>query len=125
MQFTCVYFCSKAIYPAALKKTALSGAFFGAECFFSKETPNGSQRRLLACVPDRVRGSVLSVRTCRVSGGGPCFVSEYLDVYRCACCLGPGGFEGLRVQAFCLGVFGLLFQKVLGVGLDLTLHSFW
>lgn len=36
-----------------------------------------------------------------------------------------GGFERLRIQEFCLGVFGLLFQKVLGVGLDLTLHSSW
>lgn len=45
MQFTCVYFCTKAIYPAALekkKKKALSGTFLGAECFSSKEGPNGS-----------------------------------------------------------------------------------
>lgn len=39
MQFTCVYFCRKAIYPATLeKKNGLSGASFGAECFSSKET---------------------------------------------------------------------------------------
>lgn len=62
---------------------------------------------------------------CRVSGVGPCFLSECVDVCLCApVCLRLCGFkclpQNLRVLPGCVWV---TFSKGLGGGPGLTLHS--
>jgi hypothetical protein len=53
MQFTCVYFCTKAIYPAALEKNSPVRNLLGSRVFFLKRRPKWltGQGRLLGHVP--------------------------------------------------------------------------
>lgn len=101
MQFTCVYFCTKAIYLAALGWGGSPvGALLWSKVFFLKRFQMlARQGRLLVSVPDCVCGSVLSVRECRGSGVHTRFVSKHVAVCLCApVCLGLSGSECLPLN---------------------------
>lgn len=113
MQFTCVYFCTKAIYPAALgeKKKSPVGALLWSKVFFLKRYSKCSQGKAdFWCVCLTVCGSVLSVRERRGSGVDKRFVSEDVAVCLCApVCLGLSGSECLPLNLSSAGCVWVTF----------------
>lgn len=97
-------FLHKSNLSSRFEKNSPVRSLLWSRVFFLKRNSKGlaARGRRLVGVPRRVRGPVPSVRARAGCGVGPCFVSESVELYLCACLSGPGSGSPACV---CLGYF--------------------